>query len=89
MERAPKSTERLDQKARFRFFLMPVELHVVKPSIVPGFLEQLPVRSNFLDVAVVHDYDLIGRQDGGEPMCDRDDGASGGEHLQCALNLLF
>ena len=58
---------------------MPVELHVVKPSIVPGFLEQLAVRSNFLDVAVVHDNDLIGRQDGGEPMRDRDYGASGGE----------
>ena len=54
-----------------------------------GFFEQLGVRSDFFDPALVHDHDLIGRKNGGEPMGDGDDRAAGGEPLERALNLLF
>ena len=68
---------------------MPMELDVVKPSIIPRFLKQFAVRAHLFDMAAVHHYDLVGRQDSGEPVRDGDHGASGREHFECALNLFF
>src|SRR5689334_795974 len=54
-----------------------------------GFLEQLGVRADFFDAPLVHDHDLIGRQDRGKTMSDRDHRSALGKTLQRSLNLLF
>src|SRR5205823_5795728 len=64
---------------------MPMELDVVKPSIIPRFLKQFAVRAHLFDMAAVHHYDLVGRQDSGEPLRDdevmRERGACDGVNL--------
>src|SRR6266536_1604717 len=55
--------QRVNQHAwlcRF-FFFVAMELHVIKPPIIARFLEQLAMRSNFLDVPLVHYDNLVGR----------------------------
>src|SRR6266700_4877516 len=44
------------------FLLSTIELVIVQPPIVAGFLEQLGVRADLLDAATIHHDDLIGGQ---------------------------
>ncbi len=55
--------QRVNQHAWFCrfFFVVAVELHVIKPPIIARFLEQLAMRSNFLDMSLVHYHNLVGR----------------------------
>src|SRR5438045_5644471 len=69
--------------------LRPVELMIVKPAVVAGFVQQLGVCADLLDAAIIHYDDLIGRQNRGEAMGDCDDSASGSELFERLLNLLF
>ena len=71
------------------FSLRPIKLVIVKPAIVAGFVQQLGMRADLLNAAIIHHDDLIGRQNGGEPMGNCDYGSSGGELLERLLNLLF
>ena len=70
-------------------FAVAIELHVVKPAIVAGLLEQFGVRADFFDVALIHHDDLIGRQDCREPMRNGDHGSPGGKGFERLLDLLF
>ena len=87
-----RSADRFDQGllgwayARLR---VAIELHVVKAPIVAGFLEQFGVGADLLDVPLIHDDDLIGRQDRRKPVRDRDHGPPGGESFERLLDLLF
>ena len=55
-----------------------IELQIVETAIVAGFGQQLGVGADFFDVAAIHHHDLIGGQNGGKPMGDRDHGPAGG-----------
>ncbi len=51
----------LDQVRLLRLsFAFAIELHVVKPAIIPGFIEQLGMGADLFDVALVHHHDLVG-----------------------------
>ena len=45
--------------------------------------------ADFFYAAAIHHHDLIGGQNGGKPMGNRDHGSAGGERLQRQLNLLL
>ena len=64
-------------------------MQIVETAIVAGFGQQLGVGADFFYVPAIHHHDLIGRQNGGEPMGNRDHGLAGGEGLQRHLNLFF
>ena len=59
---------------RLLVFGAAIELQIVETPIVAGFCQQFGVGPDFFDVAVIHHHDLIGRQNGGKPMGDRDHG---------------
>jgi hypothetical protein len=70
VQRPTSNRKNLDQlfceDIRFRgcfgcFFGQAIELQIVEPAIMTGFLEQFGVGADFLDPAKVHDHDLIGR----------------------------
>src|SRR5437764_13472324 len=79
---------RLRSRFRLRFGWL-IELQIVKAPIVAGFFEQLGVRADFLDSAMIEDNDLIGGQNRRETMRDRDYGPAGRQFLERFLNLFF
>src|SRR5438105_7928177 len=66
-----------------------VKLQIVKAPIVAGLFEQLGVGADFLDVAIFEHNNLVRGQNGGKPVRDRDDGATGGKFLERLLDLLL
>src|SRR5438046_9841183 len=64
------------------FSLRPIKLVIVKPAIVAGFVQQLGMRADLLNAAIIHHDDLIGRQNRGEPTGNRAYGSSGGELVE-------
>ena len=86
-----KLADSLEQFFRLRLLVFgaAIELQIVETPIVAGFGQQLVVRADFFDMAAIHHHDLIGRQNGGKPMGNRDHGFAGGEGLQRQLNLFL
>src|SRR6266567_1271186 len=66
-----------------------IELVVVQPAIVSGFVQQFGMRPDLLNPAGIHHDNLIGGQNSGEPMRNGDHCSSRGQFSQCLLNLLF
>src|SRR5205807_8325564 len=65
-------------------------LHPISPPFpYTTLFRSLVVRADFFDMAAIHHHDLIGGQNRGKPMGNRDHGLAGGEGLQRQLNLFF
>lgn len=57
--------------------------------IVAFLCDKIGVVSTFDDAPVLEDDDLIGAVDGGESVCDNEDGAIAGEGIECLLDESF
>ena len=66
-----------------------VVLQIMELLVGAIALQKLGVGSLLDDMAMVHDDDEIGIDDGGEAVCDGDDGAVFHQRVKCLLDKMF